>query len=303
MILVLGSETDWCVQEVLAHARQQDVPIAFVPTTDFGGDLGISWTLDGTSSEGYLQIHGTRLPFEELTGVFVRHAEPPPDDVLLSAEERQYALAEQAAARLGLFNALRCPVINRPIPGTWIDPTFFGTVARAVEAAGLGLPPRLTTGSPDRAREFIDRHASHVLVRAAVAGRPLLLSGLSALPSGPVCLQAVPAGEWVRVFVAGDQAIATAVAEDELKPEVTGFATWPSVPLPESMRRHCLCLAAALGLGLCELLLRNGPDGRHYCFAVNENPYYACCEPLARWTLTTALVDALAGGRQERKVA
>ena len=296
MILLLGSSTDWCINELAQYCQLRGLDHAVVSDAD----LEIAWTLNGTKSKGYVRVNDSEVPLDRLTGVFVRESFQLSNRDFTSQTDEQYIAMERCTARLGWLNSLTCPVINRPQPGICGDATIHGFLADAIERAGLTVPAQVMTANETTAAAFIARHDGIVLARSFVDPRPTIVTEWS---RGPVCLQAIPEGRWVRAFVADRWVVATAAEDEEFLPGMTPVSEWPTIPVNPRLYHRCCRAAANLKLQFCEFLLRRGDDGRDYCFYFNPMPSHAACEPEARATLTSALIEMMARTRQIRRAA
>jgi hypothetical protein len=293
-ILALGSEGDACMRAVRQEAVRRGVDLLFVSEAELSTAFGMNLVLSQADAEGYLIAHSRRLPFADLDGMLLRLGAPlgwcpgEPD------AEKQYMQGELKAAFFGLFQALRCPVVN-PLRPVAVSGTTAAnpTLARAARECGFVLPPSLVTSNPAGAREFYEHHG-----RRALSGPPLFLESvvlcgtegaatLTAQAARPCYLQAVPPGRRLRLIVAGEQAFAAELDS----PVGSAGATGRAVPVSQSLSDGCRRLAAKLGLGLFELTVVAGGDGRDYCFALNEFPTYDGWEESVCNRVTGALVD------------
>ena len=98
----------------------------------------------GSPDEGIAVIQGIRVPAREIDAVLIRVAAIEPEDLMpIAPAERYYVAAEINAFLIAWLEELRCPVVNRPRPGSLCGPPW--TPAEwLVAAAASGIPCRAT---------------------------------------------------------------------------------------------------------------------------------------------------------------
>jgi hypothetical protein len=99
--------------------------------------------IPGIPDAGTAVLGGRRVPVRDLEAVVTRIAAVEPDDlpVLLPAE-RGYVAAEMNAFLIAWLDELRCPVINRPQPGSLCGPPWSPNEWQLAAASlGIDVPP------------------------------------------------------------------------------------------------------------------------------------------------------------------
>ncbi len=82
------------------------------------------WRLDENGGTSLVTSRGA-LRGEDLSGVLVRLSRVSPEDLPhVDSRDRDYVAAEMTAFLAALLTALRCPIFNRPTPGSLAGPAW-----------------------------------------------------------------------------------------------------------------------------------------------------------------------------------
>ncbi|HEY6084159.1 MAG TPA: hypothetical protein VIU63_02120 [Nitrospira sp.] len=282
MILVLADSTDpWAI---LVHRELcgRGEKVSWIRPAQILDRILVNWqvTPDAAGVRGNLIIDECPVSLSDLTGIFLRCTFPLQielDDAL-SPEDRNYILKESTAAWLALLHAIPCAVVNRPIPGG--RPTLLAGSPRIAELSqqyGFSLPvSRCTSSRADAILQF-SAWGERAYLKPLGSHEP----GTALLPQDgveqicgvieqqAVSMQAMPAGQRITVYVAGDEATGTILQCSDAPGRMTGV---PSLPT-----QQCVNLVRALGLTFAECQIIVTPDGHNYCLDVSSAPAFWRC--------------------------
>ena len=267
--------------------------------------LSAHWVA-GELQTGYFGSPEWRLYIRELTGVYFRPVEAPPQVSLpgLSTIENNAVQAQRIAALSAVVDALPCPVANRTFSS--MSNHSKPHQSMLICACGLSVPETLITNDPTAARAFVAEHGGEVVyksisgVRSIVRRfRPEHLARLSLLRHGPVQFQKLVHGSDVRVHVVGNRIFATRIeskAVDYRYAATEGLTiAMKAVELPLHVSESCLRLTRRLGLMLAGIDFKETPEGEYVCFEANPSPDFLFYERLTGQPISRALARLLAG--------
>jgi hypothetical protein len=260
----------------------------------------------GELQGGYFGGPDWRLNIKELTGVYFRPVEAPPQVSLpgVPARETQAVHTQRIAALSAVFDALPCPVVNR-ISGSMSNHSK-PHQAMLIRACGLSVPPTLITNDPAAALAFAAEHAGDVVYKSVSGVRSIVrrfgpeqIARLPLLRHGPAQFQKRVDGTDVRVHVVRDLIFATRVESEAVDyryaaNEGLSIAMQPT-DLPPHVSESCLQLTRRLGLLLAGIDLKETPEGEYVCFEVNPSPGFLFYERLTRQPISRAVARLLAG--------
>jgi hypothetical protein len=114
----------------------------------------------------------------------------------------------------------------------------------------------------------------------------------------PICLRQAPEGEWLEIFVVGDQVFGGVTSLARVAEEA-GALPARAVELPAALQDRCVRLARALGAELLQLHLVRMREDELYCVDLNGWPGEAACREPFGERLMAALADRLVGEKRE----
>jgi hypothetical protein len=261
----------------------------------------------GDGPAGEIRIDGQPIPLDAAHGVYARPLDLPggwPDEL---GARRAHAFHQAFVEWLDLAPGL---VLNRPT--AMESNTSKPLQAQLIADAGFAVPATLVTSDPAEVRRFWAAHGRVVFksisgVRSVVHELDRAFAArLAAVRTLPTQFQAYVPGIDVRVHVVGTRTFATAVTSDTIDYRYAGpgNAALEPTDLPPDVHDRCVRLASTLGLPLCGIDLRRGPDGGWVCFEVNPMPAYSYYEWHTGQPISDAIVALLAaGGREESEGA
>ena len=168
---------------------------------------------------------------------------------------------------------------------------------------GFAVPETLITTSPDAARAFWEQHRDVIYksisgIRSRVSRlKPEHLDRLADVASCPTQFQRFVPGRDVRVHLVGQEVFASEVLaemDDYRYPEGRPV-TVRRYRIPRIVEEQCRCLAAAFGLHVAGIDLRQTPEGAWYCFEVNPSPAFPYYEERTGQRIGLAIARLLAG--------
>jgi hypothetical protein len=294
MALIIGSRYDLCSCRTYEFLRRRHPDVYFLEEADLFTKIGVSWSPTDSGNAGFLRIGNHKAPFHSIGGVLARlgGSVTEPD---LRQEDRLYATVEKNAAVVGWLNHLPCRVVNRPVPTRIFQPVFASEEAiLKIRRSGLKILATYLSSSLDAALAFFERCERRALLGAPSGIPPAVpaigQAGIARIKAAsarhPISLQRLPEGEWVRVFVVGDQAFAAAVRSENDGGESGG--TIESAAISDAVASRCRRLARDMELEFAQIDLLKA-EGADYCIGIGAFPLIEPCEE----ALQTAIVEAL----------
>jgi glutathione synthase/RimK-type ligase-like ATP-grasp enzyme len=262
-------------------------------------------TVSGSGTSGWIAVGARRLPFDELTGYYLR---PYP----VAASRRDGLSFDQVTAIDQLLLALAeaappwTAVVNMPSAMASNDSKPAQTAM--LQAMGFLVPETIVTNDRDVAEAFWRRYGT--VVYKSTSGIRSIASTLTAahrerldrLVTCPTQFQEFIPGDDYRVHVVAEQAFATLIVSDatDYRYAMTQGATRTMTPvtLPDEIASRCLDITRALGLLVSGIDLRQTPDGDWYCFEVNTSPAFSWFEDHTAQPITEAVSTLLNEGRR-----
>jgi glutathione synthase/RimK-type ligase-like ATP-grasp enzyme len=308
MILVCGGLADSVTEVVCARLADAGYAYRLLDLASYPSGYEISWQWTGRSPTGYISTADWTLDLADISGAFVRFVGPegrrPADGI--APEFRSAMDFEFDTGLMALIEDLPCVVVNHIAGGMSNNSKPYQ--ALFVRQAGLLTPPTLVTNDASAARAFIDEFGGEVVYKSLSGIRsivrligPETTARLRFLRHGPAQFQRYIPGANVRVHTVGDALFATRVESDAVdyryaRREGRTVEMEPTT-LPASIEESCHRLAAALGLELAGIDLKETPDGEFYCFEVNPSPGFLYYEQHTRQPISAAVADLLHHGR------
>lgn len=315
MILLVTNKRDVTTDFVVLEMRKRGLPFIRLNTEDLpqhelvmaNGDPA-ELTLDGPCG---------RLSLSDVTGAYYRR--PGSFEAEGAEATAAYVTAEWSAILRSLWNVLE---------GRWLNSPFSILRAedkpRQLAAAcrmGLAIPDTLVTNSFDAAQAFlaegpmVAKPLRHALIDDGEVGSVIFTSRVAELGAGdaeavrraPLILQReIPKRSDVRVVVIDDAIFATRIlsqVHDETQVDwrkgVRLDLAHEAMELPTDLVLACIAVTRDLGLRFAAIDLVEDEDGRFWFLEANPNGQWAWIEQRTGAPVTTAIVDALAGGRVE----
>jgi hypothetical protein len=301
VILILADTTDPWATLVHRELSKRGEKVFWIRPAELLDGVQFNWPVlpESPAMSGVLLIDGCHVALDDLTGIFVQLSLPLPlalDD--LSVQDREYVIRETTAAWLALLNAVPCTVINRPVPGG--RPALLAgnpSLSQLAERYGFVLPPSRFTSSPADAILQFSAWGERVHIKPLGSPAPGFAlcqqDGVEQIyrlmEDQAVSIQAIPHGQWITVYVVGEEAAATIVQ--------TGESQQRSADLPPLPTNECVALVRALGLAFAECQLIVTPEGRRYCLDVSGAPNYWRCTHEVQQQIVNRLADCLSEPR------
>lgn len=281
MIVILGPMEDCLVREVTTVLETQGHSIIVVSPEDvvFGGHL--TWHV-GRSQHGQLtniNREAVAIDFSSVTAIFWRGQFPLSCATTesWSLQDRDYMEKEGDAALLGILQDCGCSVINQPLPGGR-SRLFFSdfTWKPFFEEHSIGLPLMCLATSRILADEWSQEVPGAIrIVPVTTFASEGLLSEQTGwrewdYPKSPLCLQAIPQGQWFHVITCGAEALGGSIS-----PQV-GYGSFVTGVEPQScpspLIEKCVVLGKAFQVEFAESLWVNDEGGQWYCLDWNSVP-------------------------------
>lgn len=289
LVLVWGDHDDPPVARVTAELeRRRCATIGLTSElTDVRYDVSIS-----PSPTGTIEVSGTEVSVEAISGVYFRPGTPPSERVAT------------ASALSVLISCLRVPVVNRPMAGrsNWSKPYQLHLLAQA----GFRVPDTIVTTSPDAALRFSERHGRVIYkstsgIRSIVAALdPTDRDRIELVRNGPVQFQQWIPGHDVRVHVVDDQWFATAIVSEALDyryPRIEAEVVLAASEIPDGLGAALVEFTRARGLHAAGVDLRRTPDAEWYALEVNPSPGFSYYEDATGQPIASAIADVLTAAR------
>lgn len=305
MILLWGLPGDPPLAAVYTALQQSGCSVAFLDqrtVLDTAIELSVDARAKGTLRDGnqkidlgavtavYLRPHDSRrIPVIERAGLestACRHA--------LSVEDMLLSWAELTPAL----------VLNRPSAMAANNSKPYQSLQ--IQSAGFATPDTLLTTDPQAAKEFWTYHGT-VIYKSISSVRSIVsrltsehLDRLEDIAWCPTQFQQYVPGIDYRVHVVGSEVFACEIvseADDYRYASQQGTSVKMRLcNLPADCADRCRKLAAAAGLCIAGIDLRQTPDGTWYCFEVNPSPGFTYYQQATGCPLDAAIARLLMEG-------
>jgi hypothetical protein len=300
-ICVVGDPSDLSATYLSWFARRHGRDVVTLPEDR----LGIDWSFhfdDDEPRRGWFQTTGERVPFADVTGVFVRFSPEPglPDAIQVDEAERHFLLTERRVALHLLLDTFPATVVNRPSGGRSNGSKPYQM--RVLAEAGFDVPAWTVTGNW-AAFEAFERRCGDDLVYKASSGlrsrvRALDDDVIERLRRGttPTVFQQRVDGTDVRTHVIADRTISVQIgsAGTDYRFDSTEAMTTAPIDTPPGIHGRCVRFARAEGLLLAGFDFRVTPQGRWCCLEANPAPTFIVYEEPSRDTVAGEIVQLLA---------
>jgi len=261
------------------------------------GDISTWW--ENGSTGGVIELPGTRVPLDEVTGVYTRlttWADLPNVGEDPEALEQAYRIHQAVESWLETTSAC---VINR----TSANDTNNSKPYQALLIRDhFDIPATLITNDRDRVQTFREEFGR--IIYKSISGERSIVTAfaeddidrLALLANAPVQFQEHVSGVDVRVHVIGSEVFATRVQSDAIDyryDHATGGGRMTAFELPDNIVTECVALTRRLGLELSGIDLRLADDGRVVCFEVNPSPAFIAYEEVTGQPIAAAIARRL----------
>lgn len=296
MIVFFGHPDDPPLAMAVASARGRGVPHVAVDQHDLD-DAVCDVVVTTAGVGGRLVVGDADLALADVGAVYARPLHTTGPD----GAPRPSAALQAEAAFVDWLDVADARVLNRP--SAMASNTSKPLQAQLIARHGFAVPPTVVTSDPAAVRAF---HAAHgrVVFKSVSGVRSIVrdldtvaLRRLGRVRALPTQFQAHVPGVDVRVHVVGATTFAVRIAS-----EATDYryahrdgldVDLSVVDLPADVADRCVALARALGLPLCGIDLRQGPDGTWVCLEANPMPAYSYYERTTGVPIADAIVDLL----------
>jgi hypothetical protein len=272
---------------VQAHLIGRGQRVLFLEETRLFPGLRLVWDLSNGLSQGVLGLGEEDVRLDEIDGVLARFSGFPVSKEEFQTVDGQYLSNEWHALMRGYLRALSCPVINRVRPELWYKP-FLSAPDLVSFLPGLQfkVPKILVATSFEDARAFFEECGQRICYSPLTIPSYYPIETVEDLQklgtlSGflPFHLREVVPGESGNAYVVGTDVVW----------ESSGGATL----LETDVQKHCVEIAASLGLTFCELHLLRSSRNEWYCTGIACMPDLFQCGNDTREAISEQLAAAL----------
>lgn len=303
--LVLGVTHEPPVAAVTRQLTAMNLPHILIDQRLLAvGDVSTWW--DNGASGGVIEMQGTQIPLDEVTGVYTRlttWAELPSVGGNPAALQHAYRIHHAVESWLEATSAC---VINRTSANDTNNSKPYQTL---LIREHFDIPATLVTNDPDRVLEFREEFGR--IIYKSISGERSIVTSfaeddiarLVLLANAPAQFQEHVSGVDVRVHVIGPEVFATRVesdATDYRYDQATGGGSMTTFDLPDNIATDCIALTRRLGLELSGIDLRLADDGRVVCFEVNPSPAFIAYEDVTGQPIAAAIARHLSRRSSEK---
>lgn len=298
-ICTVGDPQDLASVYMTWLAQQQGVEVIALPEVD----LGVEWSFgyrEPSDGGGWLEVGGSRIPFDALAGLFVRfHPEPPVPQALglEGAEERVFVMERRAALEY-LLDSFPGTVVNRPRYGRANGSKPYQMAL--LRGAGLEVPRWIATNQADALERFCASCPDGAIYKSCSGLRSRVRSVDDALLAGlregspPVLAQEYVRGHDVRVHMVEGRAFPTEIVADTIDYRFDeGEKDYRPTEAPPEVVEACDRARRGEGLTLAGLDFRVTPDGTWYCLEMNPVPSFLPYEMQTQQPIGQAVLELM----------
>jgi len=312
MIIVSGVLSDEMIELVCARLRQMNYDYVFLDQSRYIKKYRLNWKLSQGKISGYLIIGGKKIDLRSVTGVYVRYIDySEPREIKRSPLEKRYKeliFGEQQLGLIGLFEALRCPVVNKVLVSTSNDSKPYQSLV--IKKHGFKIPKTIITNIKEEAMKFYASCRGKVIYKSISGIRSIVkrfekkdFARVNLIANCPVQFQEQIPGDDIRVHTVGKETFASRVISKATDYRYASLdkVSWSMEPvkLPEKVAENCLKLSKAFGLLVAGIDLRRTPAGEYYCFEVNPSPGFIFYERHSGHEISKAIARLLKGGQSK----
>ena len=296
-ILILGSADDDHARHALEQLKRCGEEVELLDSSMFPIDLNI--TFEPKNNQWWLRLpSGRRIGDPQIKSVYWRNyngvAEP-----TLPDEEQAFIAWNDARSLFESF--LRSAKVH------WVNGWEAFQLHQCKPAAlaivstlGVRVPATVVTNDADDLVEFAQQYPRAIFkpVQGGDQARPLLRSNLSpdalsSLRHAPITLQEEVLGTNIRVFVAGEHAMACEIQADELDYRESFAPKLLPHILPADIAAQSRLIAKRLHLLWTGIDYRLDPDGDYFFLEANPSPMFLGFERATGVPLTDRLLELL----------
>jgi hypothetical protein len=298
-VLILGSAEDEHARHVATTVADRGATVHWLDGRQFPASAKIA--MDPAATGHLVTAAGERVPFESIRSVYWRSYYSAGYADLPNAEQADLAYTDSQCLLHSLLIEL---------PARWVNgwsgfqrhqckPAALARVKR-LDLRQLRIPETLWSNDPAALVGVAERVGMCVFkpVHGGAHTRQLQQShlapeNLAHLRHAPVTIQQQIPGTDVRVFLAGERALACELLSDALDfrddddPEIRACELAPGIVA------DCRQIAKALDLLWTGIDLRRTPAGDYFYFEANPSPMFLGFETRCGLPITEALVDLL----------
>ncbi len=121
MILILGHRDDSLVKEVCNRLAGSGRTMLCLDEQELCSKTSFAFEQNGTRSDGYLRVNGTRIGLGEVSSVLLRLPRMWWPSEELDMQDQMFVYHETSAAWFALLTSLGCPMINRFDLAWWLN--------------------------------------------------------------------------------------------------------------------------------------------------------------------------------------
>jgi predicted ATP-grasp superfamily ATP-dependent carboligase len=255
---------------------------------------------DGTKAGGAITVGSTRIPLEDVTGVYTRLASWADLPEIVADPDLLHHARHLHEAIDGWLEVTAARVINRTSAN---DTNNSKPYQAMIIREHFDIPATLISNDPETVEAFW-RECGRVVYKSVSGERSIVtmltdadIQRIHLLANAPVQFQEYVPGIDVRVHVVGSDVFATRVESDatDYRYDRSGGVRMNAVDVSNAVVSKCVALTARLGLELAGIDLRYADDGRIVCFEVNPSPAYTVYQNATGQPIATAIARRLSG--------
>lgn len=317
-VLIVTGEFDTTADAMVLHLKQRGANFERFHPKDFPAHSKMDLRLaNDCRRAGGVSGWGVDFDWSDVGSVWYRRPEPHAVLAGLSAEEKEFAIAESGSALYGAWRILDALWVNHPDRNRIAESKALQLAT--AQRLGFIIPNTLFTNDPARLARFYDETGGRLIYKAmtqTILGQESRsfvytsrvtrehLTQAHLLANGPGLFQQQIAKACdLRITVIGDRVFPLEIhasAEDRAnldwrRLDVEKLKHRPH-GLPKDIEKLCLQMTSELGLqyGAIDMVLT--PDSEYVFLEINPSGQYGWIEDLTDMPLTEALAELLIAG-------
>jgi glutathione synthase/RimK-type ligase-like ATP-grasp enzyme len=305
MILICGPMRDYEVCYIVSQLLERNAPFLLLDPRLHGDGYGLSWSVDGSATDGRIWYRGRSVRLADIRSAFVRETFTPPEEGGESAAVAGWQAQDTFWLLSTFLETAPILVVNRDSASATNYSKPYQQ--QRIAASGFRVPRTLVTSCPEEARRFYEQCERRVIFKSISAQRSIVvrmtdadLDRLEQVRNCPTQFQEWVPGTDIRVHAVGSRLFATEIRTDAVDYRYAGMyghaRSMRGVDLPAAIARRCREVATGLGLFTAGIDLRRTPEGEYYCFEANPSPGFTFYQQYTGQRIGEALADALIRG-------
>lgn len=319
IVLIVTNKSDITADLVVLEFQRRGTPYVRFNTEDFPQRVKISWMMDTSGTDGYINLPHSELSLRDVISVWYRRPGPPEiAETVRSPSFREFAHRESKEALSGLWRTMDCFWMSHPdaINSARYKPRQL----KSANDLGFNIPKTLITNSPDQVEGFLAECGQLIAKplfsgdikfgdkRKVVFTTPISRDELAARRSielAPALFQEYIHKKFeIRVTVVGDRVFAASINSQDIdvalhdwRKAPPGSLSFRSYRLPDSVSERCASLVASFGLTFGAIDMVKTPKGDYVFLELNPNGQWGWLENPTGDPYTSAIANLLERGR------